>query len=71
MVQYEYYVVESSFVVRVGPGTTERLMRDGMWVDYPDRWDVLINGRLRESEEKARAKAKQLFQLFDERDKER
>ena len=71
MVQYEYYVVESSFVVRVGPGTTERLTHDGTWVDYPDRWDVLTNGRLLESEEKALAKAKQLFHLFDERDKER
>lgn len=63
MVEYEYYVVESSFVARVGPGTTERLTGDGTWVDYPDRWDVLTNGRLLESEEKALAKAKDLFQF--------
>lgn len=71
MAKYEYYVVESSFVARVGPGTAERLMRDGSWVDYPDRWDVLTNGRLLEDEEKALAKAKQLSQDFDERDAEK
>jgi hypothetical protein len=70
MAKYEYYVVESSFVARVGPGTTERLTRDGAWVDYPDRWDVLTNGRSLENEEKALETAKQLFQLFDKRDAE-
>lgn len=60
--EYAYYVVESSFVVRAGTdGTTERLLADGSWIDYPDRWDVFTNGRLLESEEKAMAKARQLF----------
>lgn len=65
MGEYEYYVVESSFVVRVGPGTTEQLMRDGSWADYPDRWEVLSAGRRLENEEKALAKAKQIFELDD------
>ena len=69
MVEYEYYVVESSFVVRVGPGTTERLLRDGSWVDYPERWEVLSGGRQLENEDKALAKAKQLFELEDARDR--
>jgi hypothetical protein len=68
MAEYEYYVVESSFVARVGPGTTEQLMRDGAWADYPDRWEVLSAGRRLENEEKALAKAKQLFVLADARD---
>lgn len=68
MAEYQYYVVESSFVVRVGAGTAERLARDGSWVDYPDRWDVLSNGWLLESEDKALAKAKHLFELADKRD---
>ncbi len=68
MAEYEYYVVESSFVVRVGRGTTERLIRDGSWVDYPDRWEVLSGGRQLEDEEKALAKANQLFEFDAERD---
>ena len=68
MSEYEYYVVESSFVVRVGPETTERLMRDGSWVKYHDRWEVLSGGRQLEDEDKALAKAKQLFELEDARD---
>ncbi len=68
MADYEYYVVESSFVARVGQGTTERLKRDGTWEDYPDTWDVLTNGRQLENEEKALAKAQQLFAMFDAED---
>ncbi len=68
MAEYEYYVVESSFVVRVGPGTTERFMHDGSWVEYPDRWEVLSGGRRLEDEEKALAKAKQLFEYNAEHD---
>lgn len=68
MAEYEYYVVESTFVARVGPGTTEQLMRDGSWVEYPDRFEVLSNGRLLDDEDKALAKAKQLFALEDARD---
>jgi len=68
MAVYEYYIVESSFVVRVGPGTTEQLMRDGSWVDYPDRWEVLSGGRRLESEEEALSTAKQIFELDDARD---
>lgn len=68
MVEYDYYVVESSCVVRVGPGTTEQLMRDGSWADYPDRWEVLSGGRRLENEEKALAKAGQLFEHNDARD---
>ncbi len=68
MTEYEYYLVESSSVVRVGPGTTEQMMRDGSWVAYPDRWEVLSCGRQLEDENTALAKAKQLFALEDARD---
>jgi hypothetical protein len=68
MAEYEYYVVESSFVARVGPGTTEQLIRDGSWEDYPGRWEVLSQGRRLENEEKAFAIAKQLFELAEARD---
>jgi dipeptidyl aminopeptidase/acylaminoacyl peptidase len=60
MARYEYYVVESSYVVRTRRGRAERLTEDGRWVDYPDLWDVATNGRwvkggeaaaLREAEE--------------------
>ncbi len=68
MSEYEYYVVESSFVVRVGPGTTERLTRDGSWVEYPYRWEVLSGGLQLDNEEEALATAKLIFELADARD---
>ncbi|MBW1693525.1 MAG: hypothetical protein JRJ41_05065 [Deltaproteobacteria bacterium] len=52
MSDYQYYVYSSSFVVRVGEGTTERLTRDGIWEDYPNRWEVLTEGRELENEKK-------------------
>ena len=61
MSEYMYYVVESSFVARVGAGTTERLQSDGTWVHYPDRWGVLTHGRLLEGREAALRKARQLL----------
>ncbi|MEK7287794.1 MAG: hypothetical protein AAB091_04485 [Elusimicrobiota bacterium] len=69
MAKYDYYVVESSFVARVGPGTTERLMPDNTWVAYQNRWEVLTNGRLLENEEKALKKAQQLFDLFSKKER--
>lgn len=68
--KYTYYVVESSFVVRIGPGTTERLMRDGSWTDYPHRWEALSAGLQLENEEEALATAKLIFELADARDAE-
>ncbi len=68
MAGYTYYVVESSFVARIGPGTTERLMRDGSWVDYPERWRVLTEGWRLENEEEALATARQIFELDDAHD---
>lgn len=62
MARYEYYVVESSFVVRMGGGRTERLTADGSWVDYPDTWDVITNGRkVKGGEAEALAAAKAIL----------
>jgi len=69
MPDYQYYVYSSSFVVRVGGGTTERLTRDGIWEDYPYRWEVLTEGRELENEEKALAKAEQLLAKQKRREK--
>ncbi len=62
MSDYQYYVYSSSFVVRVGEGTTERLTQDGTWEDYPFRWEVLTEGRELENEKKALEKAEQLYE---------
>ena len=61
MPAYQYYVYSSSFVVRVGEGTTERLTQDGTWEDYPFRWEVLTEGRELENEKKALEKAEQIY----------
>jgi hypothetical protein len=65
--EYKFYVVESTFVARVGPGTTERLLRDGSWEPYDDRWRVLTEGRELDDEDKAHAKAEQLWAKQDRR----
>ena len=58
---YTYYVVENSFVARLGRGTTERYTRDGHWVPYHDRWDVITNGvELMDDEDPVKI-AKELF----------
>ena len=62
MARYEYYVVESSFVARVGGGRTERLTVDGCWVDYPDTWDIIMNSRrVKGGEAEALSAAKAIF----------
>ena len=61
MPKYRYYVYSSSFIVRVGEGTTERLTRDGVWANYPYRWEVLTEGRELENENKALDKAEKLL----------
>jgi len=63
--EYKYYLVESYMVTRVGPGTTERLVRGGTWEDYDDRWRVLTEGRRLEDEEKALATAQELWDQED------
>ena len=65
--EYQYYEVESTFVARVGPGTTERLLRDGTWEDYDDRWRVLTDGHELEDEEEAHDVAQQLWAKHDRR----
>ena len=63
MARYGYYVVESSFVVRMRGVRTERLTADGCWVDYPDIWDVIMNGRqVKGGEAEALAAAKAIFE---------
>ncbi len=58
---YQYYVVESSFVARVGKGTTERYTREGKWVPYDDLWDVITNGVLLDEDEDPLQVARELF----------
>ena len=62
MSDYQYYLYSSFLVARVGKGTTERLMPDGTWVDYPYRWEVLTEGRKLENEKKALEIAEELFE---------
>jgi hypothetical protein len=65
MADYTYYMVEGAFVVRVAPGVTERLLRDGSWESYPDRFGVLSEGIQLEDEEEAQETAKELFEQED------
>lgn len=62
---YDYYVVESAFVVRVDKGQqhAERYLPDRTWAPYPDVWDVATNGR-----QVAEEKALQLAEAIFERD---
>jgi len=68
---YLYYLVESSFVVRVTPDGVEaqRRMPDGRWVDYPDLWDVWTNGRYIDTEEEAMQTAEWLVLRDEARDR--
>ncbi len=69
MEDYDYYIVEHSFVVRVHRNLhqAERLMVEGgRWVPYDDLWDVYTNGR-QVSEEKAVERARH---FADEKKKE-
>ena len=71
MEEYTYYLVENTFVARIAKGTTERLMPDGTWVDYADRWDVFTNGRRLEDEAHAMEKAAWLVERNRRREKKR
>ena len=62
MSDYQYYLYSSFIVARVGKGSTERVMPDGTWVDYPYRWEVLTEGRKLENERKALETAEELFE---------
>lgn len=59
--EHKYYVVESSFVARLGKGTTERYTRDRVWAPYDNRWDVITNGTLLEEDEDPVQVAEELF----------
>ena len=41
-------------------------MPEGEWIDYPDLWDVITNGRPIESEEVALETAKKIFEQYPE-----
>jgi len=48
MAEYLYYVVDSSFILRVWSTNVfraERLNRDGTWANYPYPEDAVYNGR--------------------------
>jgi tetratricopeptide (TPR) repeat protein len=57
-------LVESTYVVRQSRSKhcAEQLTPEGEWIDYPDLWDVITNGRPIDSEEKALETAKKIFE---------
>lgn len=63
--QYNYYVVENSFVARVDNESkrAERLMDEGRWLAYDDVWDVCTNGRYVASQEEALAEFAEILAL--------
>lgn len=64
--QYEYCLVEGTYVVRKGRNRTEWLTPNGRWVPYDNDWDVIMNGRSLADEQRAFEAARERF----ERDKE-
>ena len=64
MVEYDYYIVENNFSVRVNDDSkAERLMADGQWIPYDDLWDVCTNGRRVKTEYDAMLEAKEILDL--------
>ncbi len=64
---YEYFIVESTYLVRWGNEGCEYIKPDGTWHEYADEWNVQTNGRLiGDDEELAMKKAKALFAELDE-----
>lgn len=63
--QYNYYVVENSFVARIDNESqrAQCLMDDGRWLAYNDVWDVCTNGRWVASEEEALAEFVEILAL--------
>ncbi len=55
MARYYYSLVEGTYVVRQSrsKGGAECMTPEGEWVDFPDLWDVTMNGRPIASEEEA------------------
>ncbi len=64
MTRYYYSLVEGTYVVRQSRSKhgTEHLTPEGEWIDYPDLWDVITNGRPIASEEEALETAKKIFE---------
>lgn len=64
MTRYYYSLVESTYVVRQSRSKhgAEYLTPEGEWIDYPDLWDVITNGRPIASEEEALETAKENFE---------
>ena len=64
MARYYYTMVEGTYVVRqsLSKDGAERLTPEGEWIDYPDLWDVIMNGRPIASEEEALERAKKNFE---------
>ena len=59
---YSYYIVEGTNLVRWSTKSCKYIKPDGTWHKYPDRWDVMTNGRhIGDDEEVAMIKAKELF----------
>jgi len=66
MSDYDYYMVEYSFIVRVLKKyrvMAERLTPEGEWVPYHDLYDITMNGKwLRGGEAEAMATHKELLE---------
>jgi hypothetical protein len=67
MKKYGYYIVERTYLVRWSTKSCEYIKPDGAWHEYPDRWDVVSNGRYStDDEEQAMIEAKELFADMEE-----
>jgi hypothetical protein len=67
MKKYGYYIVERTYLVRWSTKSCEYIKPDGTWHEYPDRWDVMTNGRyITDDEEQAMIEAKELFADMEE-----
>ena len=64
MTRYFYSLVEGTYVVRQSRSKhgAEYLTPEGEWIDYPDLWDVITNGRPIATEEEALENAKKIFE---------
>lgn len=68
MIRYYNSLVEGTYVVRQSrpKHRAENLTPEGEWIDYPDLWDVITNGRPIESEEMALETVKKIFEQYTE-----
>lgn len=66
MAAYQYYLVESTYLVRWDDEGAEFVKPDGTWHPYKDTWDVATNGHfITDDEDEAMERAAELFARLD------